>query len=194
MVSGKLTFISGGVRSGKSSYAEIQLVQAAHKESGRLVYIASGVSSDAEMKQRITQHKLDRANANWTTIEQPIALEKVLPFLRQGDYILWDCVTTWLANELYEGIEAKSPCLESSGCIEDKIARLYTTIDEILSKANQLTIVSNEVFDEPASSYKETTIYTKQLGLIHQTIVQKATTAIELDSGIPIYWKGECVL
>src|SRR4051812_43140725 len=102
---GKLTFISGGVRSGKSSYAERLLVVGAAAAKGRLVYIASGRAVDEEMKWRIDRHKLDRAEEAWLTIEQPVDLEKVLPFIQQNDFVLWDCLTTWLANELYTAHE-----------------------------------------------------------------------------------------
>ena len=74
MVRGKLTFISGGVRSGKSSYAEKLLVNEAQKNGGRLVYIASGVATDSEMQARIERHKSDRSTHSWTTIEQPVEL------------------------------------------------------------------------------------------------------------------------
>ena len=74
MVRGKLTFISGGVRSGKSAYAEKLLVDEAEKNGGRLVYIASGIATDSEMQARIERHQTDRAAHNWTTIEQPVEL------------------------------------------------------------------------------------------------------------------------
>lgn len=190
MVFGELIFISGGVRSGKSSFAEKHLLHVANKQPGRLIYIASGMATDVEMKERIERHKQDRIQYNWTTIEQPITLKKVLPFIRTGDYVLWDCVTTWLANELYEGIERNEPCIAKNACIERKVAELYGTIDAIRIKAEKFIIVSNELFDEPPSLYEETQTYTKWLGRIHQEIVRKANKAIEMDSGLPIYWKG----
>ena len=59
------------------------------------------------MSTRIQQHQMDRAGFNWTTIEQPTDLEEVLPLIQQGDLVLWDCLTTWLANELYAGWETE---------------------------------------------------------------------------------------
>ena len=51
MVRGQLTFISGGVRSGKSAYAEkLLVVNEARENRGRLVYIASGIATDPEMQ------------------------------------------------------------------------------------------------------------------------------------------------
>jgi len=191
MVRGKLTFISGGVRSGKSSYAEKLLVNEAQKNAARLVYIASGVATDPEMQARIERHKSDRSTHNWTTFEQPVELEKIVPSIQPGDYVLWDCLTTWLANELYTGWESGKPCIGQLGCMEQKETQLYTTIDILLSQAAHLVIVSNEVLDEMPSVYAETKIYSKWIGQIHQALVKKADTAIEMDYGIPIEWKNE---
>ncbi len=190
MVRGKLTFISGGVRSGKSAYAE-SLLTAGDDCNRRLIYIASGVPTDAEMKTRIEKHQQDRADFNWQTIEQPMNLSEVLPFIQQGDYILWDCMTTWLANELYEGWETGMPCIHQPNCMEKKELALLDSIQQILGKATHFIIVSNEVLHDLPSKYDETEIYRKWLGLLHQKVVGMADIAIEMEGGIPIYWKGE---
>ena len=103
MVRGKLVFITGGVRSGKSSFAEQYLM---NEQATRNVYIASGSSggwgNDGTYSKDI---KTDRESypVDWVTTEQPRHFEQVIPTIQSGDGILWDCVTTWLANELYEG-------------------------------------------------------------------------------------------
>ncbi len=184
-----LTFICGGVRSGKSAYAEKMLVAEAQKTGGRLVYIASGTATDPEMQARIGRHRRDRAEHKWATLEQPTKLEEVLPFIQTGDYVLWDCVTTWLANELYDGWESGTPCIKIRGCMERKVARLVGTIAAIRAKAAHFVIVSNEVLDDLPPDYAETEIYRRWLGDIHRQLVAKADTAIEMDTGIPTFWK-----
>ena len=174
MVQATVTFISGGARSGKSAYAERLLV---NKQAGRLVYIASGVASDSEMKQRIDKHKEDRKDANWQTIEQRVNLHEILPFLKPGDLVLWDCLTTWLANELYEGFEQGTPCVHRPGCLEQKQQDLLHTIKEIKEVAEKI-------------NRGEGTLG-KLVNELHQQIVELADTAIEMDHGIPIIWKGD---
>lgn len=186
---GTLTFISGGVRSGKSAYAE-QLVRTDAKQTGgRLVYIASGKATDDEMAQRIARHQTDRADDGWTTIEQPTHLEEVLPKLQPDDHVLWDCVTTWLGNEAFEGWETGTPCILKPECMNQKITTLLDTIERIQNRTNQLVIVSNEVFDEALKTEEITRMYTHTLGTLHQAIVAKADAAIEMDSGLPIVHK-----
>lgn len=191
MVRGKLTFISGGVRSGKSAYAEKVLVDEAETNGGRLVYIASGTAVDLEMKKRIKQHQADRSEFNWTTLEQPTDLEEVLPFIQSGDLVLWDCLTTWLANELYAGWETGTPCIAQTGCMEQKVDELHKIIALILATASQLVIVSNEVIDDIPPIDEETEIYRKWIGEIHQQLVARAQIAIEMEYRIPIFWKKE---
>ncbi len=191
MVRGKLTFICGGVRSGKSALAERWLVDEARQNGGRLVYIASGQATDSEMQARIERHRQDRAHQNWTTLEQPTSLEDILPSIQQGDYVLWDCLTTWLANELYDGWETGTPCIKQAGCMEQKAQKLYATIDKLRMTAKHLTIVSNEVLDELPSRYEETNCYKRWIGHIHQRLVAKADAAIEMDYGLVTYWKND---
>jgi adenosylcobinamide kinase/adenosylcobinamide-phosphate guanylyltransferase len=60
----KFIFILGGVRSGKSHYA----VKTAMKTSKRVAFIATCTSPDAEMKERIKQHKALRPH-HWKIFE-----------------------------------------------------------------------------------------------------------------------------
>lgn len=176
MVRGKLIFITGGVRSGKSSFAEHYLMDRLAK---RNVYIASGVAVDSEMKERIKRHQLDRENysVKWVTFEQPQHFEQIVSQIQRGDGILWDCVTTWLANELY------------GGQIEEIEKKLYEAIDELLEKAKIVVIVSNEVLDEPLSNYEDTVLYQSWIGRIHQKLVAMADHAFEMEYGLSHQWK-----
>ena len=55
--------VTGGVRSGKSRYAEGRL-----KDSARVVYIATARCLDSEMERRIQLHQQGRP-AHWVTAE-----------------------------------------------------------------------------------------------------------------------------
>ena len=176
MVLGKLVFITGGVRSGKSSFAEQYLME---EQATRNVYVASGMPVDGEMEERIQRHQDDRQSypVDWITLEQPRHLENIVPLIHKGDGVLWDCVTTWLANELYEGNM-------------DKVEReLYETIDQLRQKAKVIVIVSNEVLDERISTYESVALYQQWIGRIHQQLVAKADEAYEMEYGVKHQWK-----
>ena len=85
----KITFVIGGARSGKSSFALNQ----ASKIEGPKVYIATAEALDEEMKDRIEKHKVERGR-EWDTYEEPIKLPDILKNLpgRYGVAVL-DCLT-----------------------------------------------------------------------------------------------------
>lgn len=88
--------VLGGARSGKSAYAQAR----AEALDGRLIYIATAQAFDAEMVDRIAQHRADR-DARWTTIEEPLDLPAAIEANSHADTIvLVDCLTLWASNLL----------------------------------------------------------------------------------------------
>ncbi|WP_046174739.1 bifunctional adenosylcobinamide kinase/adenosylcobinamide-phosphate guanylyltransferase [Domibacillus indicus] len=177
-----LIFLSGGVRSGKSSLAE---KLAAHHQSpgGRLIYIACGQHTDREMDERIEHHKQRRAESghHWITAERPVEVASV--DVKASDTILIDCVTTLLAGEYFRKDKPASGA--ASRIIEDILM--------LAGRAHAVVAVSNELsFEAPAGEL--TADYTRKLGAIHQRLVQESSTAILVEHGIPIIKKGgiEC--
>ncbi|HOH88937.1 MAG TPA: bifunctional adenosylcobinamide kinase/adenosylcobinamide-phosphate guanylyltransferase, partial [Bacillota bacterium] len=61
---GKSILITGGARSGKSSYAE----KLAKELGGNVLYIATSIPFDEEMKLRVKRHKESRPR-EWDTFE-----------------------------------------------------------------------------------------------------------------------------
>ena len=68
----KITLVTGGSRSGKSTFAENML-----KEYDEVLYIATAIVTDNEMEERIQRHKETR-NSKWTTYEGYSDLHKVV--------------------------------------------------------------------------------------------------------------------
>jgi adenosylcobinamide kinase/adenosylcobinamide-phosphate guanylyltransferase len=104
---GKVHFVLGGARSGKSRHAEA-LVEAL---PGPWVYIATAQAYDAEMHARIAAHRARRPDG-WMTAEVPLDLAQALA--GAGDRpVLVDCLTLWVSNLLLaeHDIEAASASL-----------------------------------------------------------------------------------
>jgi adenosylcobinamide kinase/adenosylcobinamide-phosphate guanylyltransferase len=94
MMPKKICFITGGVRSGKSSFAEKRANDIASKRA----YIATAQALDAEMAAKIEKHKKDRSGV-WDTFEEPIAVTELLKNLRiRFNVVILDCLTLWLSN------------------------------------------------------------------------------------------------
>src|SRR4051794_671645 len=103
MAAPSFIFITGGVRSGKSNFAEKMAVDLAMNTGGQLNYLATGVASDQEMRERIVKHQKDRmaGKSSWRTSEQSLHIGEIANMFGSQDIILLDCVTTLLNNELF---------------------------------------------------------------------------------------------
>lgn len=173
-----IVFITGGVRSGKSSLAEKLAMQLACEES-RLVYAACGQRTDSEMKERIRHHQDRRANsgAGWTTVEQSVDLGRIET--APSDILLVDCITTLLAGEFFREDKPASEADE----------RIVSDLLLLAGRTHAVVLVSNELSFEPMPG-ELTAQYAKKLGMVHQRLVQECEIAILVEHGIPIVKKG----
>lgn len=92
------TFVIGGARSGKSSFAERRA--AAH--CGSTVFIATALPIDDEMSQRIGAHRATRPS-HWHTVEEPLLVADAVASAAAFEVVVVDCLTVWLGNALHEG-------------------------------------------------------------------------------------------
>jgi adenosyl cobinamide kinase/adenosyl cobinamide phosphate guanylyltransferase len=88
-----LVVLVGGARSGKSRLA----VERAQAEGTAVTFVATGEAGDEEMAQRIAQHKAERPDG-WTTIEEPLDIERALASVHAHDTVVIDCLSLWIAN------------------------------------------------------------------------------------------------
>ncbi|MEK4385309.1 bifunctional adenosylcobinamide kinase/adenosylcobinamide-phosphate guanylyltransferase [Solibacillus sp. FSL W7-1464] len=180
-----MIFITGGVRSGKSAFAEKYARQLGEEKT--LYYVATGVSFDEEMKKRIIRHQLDRdsQNINWNTVEMQVEVPPAIQELNNDTVVLFECVTTWLSNVLYT-YEQRN---ENSEYIDNCIGSLQKQLLTWRKQGATIIVVSNEVLDELPSQYGEVNLYRKLLGELHQWIVQKSDEAYEVQFQLVQRWK-----
>ena len=187
MAASTLIFITGGVRSGKSSFAEKKAIEVARKTGGGLSYLATGVASDSEMKERIEKHQCDRkmGRYKWKTIERSVEIGGIADVINNQDIILLDCVTTLLNNELFSSERTwDDPFLKT---IKENI---ITGIISIKNRAGTMIVVSNEVLNESLLATDIVFSYGRLLGQIHQDLVKMADQVFLVEAGIPIVMKG----
>lgn len=89
----KSILITGGARSGKSTFAEGMALSLGRPA----LYIATAEARDDEMADRIARHRA-RRGAEWTTLAEPLALVETLEATDGGPSRLVDCLTLWLSN------------------------------------------------------------------------------------------------
>ncbi|MED3570884.1 bifunctional adenosylcobinamide kinase/adenosylcobinamide-phosphate guanylyltransferase [Cytobacillus praedii] len=183
-----LIFISGGVRSGKSRFAERLAASIANQTAGNLHYIAAGQSSDPEMERRIVRHQKDRSKSglNWKTWEQPRDLKRLSSVFTSNDVVLLDCLTTLLNNEFF----SSEDLWKESFFQEQIMCSIIEGVEQIAKSCRALIIVSNEVLNERIGNNELVFIYGRMLGRLHQHIVTSAKEAYLVEAGIPVRMKG----
>ena len=182
MLRGKLIFITGGARSGKSSFAE----KIAAKISKEVAYIATGQPLDDEMKIRIKKHK-DRRPTNWETYEKPIEVRELVSRLGlEKEVILIDCLTLLVSNLL---LRKEDKVGDSKR--EEEILLEIKKLAEISYKVSaQVIIVSNEVGMGLVPETSLGRFYRDILGRANSIIADKADEVFMMVSGIPLKIKG----
>ncbi|HET7615515.1 MAG TPA: bifunctional adenosylcobinamide kinase/adenosylcobinamide-phosphate guanylyltransferase, partial [Bacillales bacterium] len=142
-----MIFVSGGVRSGKSTFAERLAARRANSEKGTLHYVATGRAVDAEMAQRIQHHRRGReaSGAGWKTVECSSGLEQIAHKFHENSVILIDCLTTWLSNELFT-----RDCEPLDASVQEKVFEtVVAAAKEFQRVASLVIVVSNELLGEP---------------------------------------------
>ena len=87
-MSGNIILITGGVKSGKTKYAQT-LADRLFEEK---TYLATAECIDGEMEKRIQKHRAER-DGSYTTIEEPVRIDK---YARPN--LILDCLTVWMNN------------------------------------------------------------------------------------------------
>lgn len=183
-MNGRIVLVTGGARSGKSSFAE-RLVQK-HAPAGCL-YIATAEALDEEMKERISLHQADRAavSYNWSTAEWPLSLPEQLA-ASKAPAILVDCLTVWLSNELL--------AVEHEPDFHAKLEqRIQALIDASTQYEGLLVLVTNEVGSGVVPAYKLGRVFRDAAGRLNQRAAAAANEVYLVTAGIPIELKSRMV-
>ena len=127
---GKIIFISGGARSGKSSYA----LNLARRLARRVAFVATCEPLDKEMKKRIDAHKKSRPR-EWKTFEVPQKISPLLSSINAAfEVVIIDCITLLVTNLLLRGYK--------EAAVEREIKKMCRLLKKMPADA---VIVSNEV-------------------------------------------------
>jgi len=170
---GKITFITGGARSGKSSFA----LKIASKRGRKKAFIATSEPIDEEMKNRILRHKKERP-PDWTTFEEPIDISALINNIKRDyDSILIDCLTIWLSNIFHRGL--------------NKDTTINGLISALREPPSDIYIVSNEIGMGIVPESPTTREFRDMAGRLNQMIASIADEVYLVVSGIPIKIKGE---
>jgi adenosylcobinamide kinase/adenosylcobinamide-phosphate guanylyltransferase len=196
---GRLILVTGGARSGKSTYGERLAAQLVEPLGGRVVYVATSQTNDPEMAARVAAHQAVRPGS-WTTVECPLAVPAAVREHAGGIFLL-DCVTFWVTNLLFQGgaFGGSAPPDEGYNYEKDLLPeaeeraageRVRTAVGDLIAALDEtgatLVAVSNEVGLGVVPEYPLARLYRDQLGWANQRLAAAADHVYFLVAGYPL--------
>jgi adenosylcobinamide kinase / adenosylcobinamide-phosphate guanylyltransferase len=186
-VSGHITLVVGGARSGKSTWAEQRATQ-----SGRQVlYVATATAGDDEMAERIALHQAQRPGS-WRTIEEPVhLLQAIQANATPGDAVVVDCLTLWVSNVLLKAIgperDADMMLPTAWTAIEASVVNETQVLLTVARDRNlTLILVSNEVGMGVVPATSLGRHYRDTLGRVNQAVGSTADSLILMVAGLAV--------
>lgn len=180
----KVVLVTGGSRSGKSTYAEN-----IYSNRDDILYIATAIVTDDEMRERISRH-IESRNQNWKTYEGFKDLDIAIRDFH-GYGVLLDCVTIMITNLLFEKERdydnfSKEDMDEVLGDIKEELNKL---ISEAKKRNLNLVMVTNEVGYGIVPEYKISRIYRDIAGFVNQHIASLSDEVYLVACGLPLKLK-----
>lgn len=166
-----LILVTGGVRSGKSAFAE-RLASAAGDDVG---YVATAEALDDDMARRIAAHRAGRPGG-WVTAEEPRAPAAGVAANAQRRAVLLDCLTMFVSNILLGGGDPWP-------AISHEIEAL---IQHSQSMSGPLIVVTNEVGLGVVPPTELGRTFRDLLGRANQRLAAAADEAYLLVAGLPV--------
>ena len=169
-MSGRVTLVLGGARSGKSRYAE-GLIAALPPPWG---YVATAEARDDEMIARIAAHRA-RRGPPWKTVEAPHEIAEAI-VLCQPMPVLVDCLTLWLSNMMLAGSD-----------IDAEAGRFERALQ---AAAAPVVLVANEVGSGIVPEFPLGRKFRDLQGTLNQRIAARADRVVLMVAGLPLAVKG----
>ena len=178
----KVTLITGGARSGKSSFAQELALQSGQP----VLFVATAEAGDEEMRQRIEKHRRSRP-ADWKTLEATTHIgNRIHQEIGETQTVLIDCITLLVNNVFLQQCGNTDETINVT-CAEKAV---MTEIDELMQCIDRtcasFIIVTNEVGLGLVPANKMGRLYRDLLGKVNQRLARRADEVYLVVAGIPL--------
>lgn len=181
---GNIILVTGGARSGKSSFAE-KLISERYE---LISYIATAMPYDDGMKDRIKKHKESRPS-NWKTYEIYEEISgRINEISQESNAVLLDCITVMVTNLILKNdVDWEKISMDEANEIEKVLSEeVENLINEILKSKMDAVIVTNEIGSGIVPENKLARIFRDMAGRVNQKIAKASSEVYLTVSGIPI--------
>lgn len=174
------TLIIGGIRSGKSRFAQ----ELALKLGKPVLFVATAEAGDEEMRRRIEEHQKARPS-DWSTLEVTTHIgSQISKKLGRARVVIIDCITLLISNLF--GQYGDSEQIDAS-LIEPKlIAEINELIECITRTDASFVMVTNEVGTGVVPPNQLGRLYRDWLGKANQMLAQVADEVYLMVAGLPV--------
>jgi len=181
----KNILIIGGARSGKSHFVQ-ELAQRLGKP---VLFVATAVAGDEEMRQRIKEHQRARSAA-WSTLEVTTHIgNQISQKIGEAQVVIVDCITLLVNNIFSQYIDQTSEQIDAS-LIEKKVTSEISELVECINHIDaSFIIVTNEVGMGLVPANKMGRLYRDLLGKTNQLLAQGADEVYLMVAGLPVQIK-----
>lgn len=178
----RFLFVTGGVRSGKSRFAE----QLAERQNGSVLYVATANIMDEEMEARVRLHQQRRPN-HWGLLESSYRLADTIPQYAPYQVVLIDSLSAWVSNRLLEVPEEQYGDEQITKRI---LQEAEHWANEIRRFDGTVILVSDETGLGGVAMSRLGRWFQDVLGEANQIMAERANEMYVLFSGIPLKIKG----
>ncbi len=184
--SNNITLLLGGIRSGKSDYAETMAVRSGLS----VICLTTDKNLDEEMKERIN-HYQNSHSTQWKYIETPLHLgEAISTYSKPDCCLIVDCLMLWLKNLILEDnryLNENSQNIKLGKTFESEMKQLFDALPDVQGK---LIFISNEVGMGPIPHTAFLEVLANELGQLNQKIAKVCSHVYMMAAGIPITVKN----
>lgn len=176
------TLITGGARSGKSRYAQ----ELAIRSGGSVLFVATAVAGDEEMRQRIEQHRRSRP-PSWRTLEVTTGVgNEIIQGIGNAQLVIIDCITMLVNNIFGKYSDATGENIDAS-MVEDGVIAEINQLLECFNRTNaSFIIVTNEVGLGLVPASRMSRLYRDLLGRANQLLAEGVDEVYLMVSGLPV--------
>lgn len=171
----KSILVIGGARSGKSRFAK----ELALKLGEPVLFVATAVAGDDEMRRRIEEHQKERPAA-WSTLEVTTHIgNQIEQRIGEAKVVIVDCITLLVSN-----------IFDSHQTAEQIEKRVIMEIGELIKCIDRLDtsfiIVTNEVGMGLVPANEVGRLYRDLLGRTNQMLAQAVDEVYLMVAGLPL--------
>ncbi len=178
----KNILIIGGARSGKSRFAQ----EIAQKSGEPVIFVATAVAGDEEMRHRIEEHKRARP-ADWSTLEVTSRIgSQISQKIGEARVVIIDCITLLVTNIFSQYSHQTGKRINVSLIERELLAEIDELVDCVNRVDASFIIVTNEVGLGLVPANRMGRVYRDSLGKANQVLAKHADKIYLMVAGVPV--------